>query len=67
MELYFNQVKDFKELEELAAKKEISILVTGQVLGDKEKWETDLIVMKPLVAYSKKQIEEQLERYRSLF
>ena len=65
MELYFNQVKDFKELEELAAKKEISILVTGQILGD-ENYKTNLTVMKPLIAYSKKEIEEWLKWYRGL-
>lgn len=64
-ELYFNQVKDFRELEELAAKKEILIMVTGQVLGDTN-LKTCLTIMKPLVAYSKKEIEEQLEWYGSL-
>lgn len=66
VELKLHMVKDFKELEELANKKEISILVTGQVLGEESKWKTNLTVMKPLVAYSKKQIKEQLKWFRSL-
>lgn len=66
VELKLSIVKDFPELEGLASKKEISILVTGQVLGDEEKWKTKLTLMKPLVAYSKKQIQEQLKWFRSL-
>ena len=65
-ELKLHLVKDFPELEGLATKKEISILVNGQVLGDKAKYKTNLMVMKPLVAYSKKQIQEQLKWYRDL-
>ena len=64
-ELKLHMVKNFQELEGLAAKKEISILVTGQVLDD-ENHKINLTLMKPLVAYSKKQIQEQLKRYRSL-
>ncbi len=65
-ELKLHVVKDFKELEEFAGRKEISILATGQVLGEESKWKTNLTVMKPLVAYSKKQIPEQLKLYGSL-
>ncbi len=64
--LKLHVVKDVSEMEELARKKEISILVTGQVLGEEMKWKTSLTVMKPLVAYSKKQIQEQLKWFRSL-
>ena len=66
VELKLHLVKDFSELEGLATKKEISILVTGQTLNDKMEYDTNLTLMKPLVAYSKKQIEEQLKWYRSL-
>lgn len=66
VEMELRVVKDFPELEGLAAKKEISILVTGQVLGDSTKYDTDLTVMKPLIAYSKRQIQDQLKRYKSL-
>jgi len=65
-ELKLQVIKDFHELEGLAVKKEISILVTGQVLGD-DKHKTNLTIMKPLVAYTKKQIQEQLKWYRSLW
>ena len=63
-ELKLHLIKDFSELEQLAAKKEISILVTGQVLGEEVKWKTSLTIMKPLVAYSKGQIQEQLNKYK---
>ena len=53
-------------IEEMATKKEISILVTGQIFADKVKHKTNLTIMKPLIAYSEKQIEEQLKWYRSL-
>jgi len=66
VELKLHMIKDFKELEGLAVKKEISILVTGEVLGEETKYKTNLTVMKPLVAYSKKQIKEQLMGYGSL-
>ncbi|MDP3697982.1 MAG: THUMP domain-containing protein [Nanoarchaeota archaeon] len=66
VELKLHQVKNVQELEELATQKEISILVTGQTFGDKAKGKTNLTVMKPLIAYSKKQIEEQLNRYKNL-
>ena len=65
-ELKLYPLKEFSELEELAVKKQISILVTGQVLGDKAAGKTNLTAMKPLVAYSKEQIQEQLKWYRSL-
>lgn len=65
VELHFHELKDFQELEDFATKKEISILVTGQTLNDKS-YNTNLTVMKPLVAYSKKQIQEQLKGYESL-
>jgi len=65
-ELKLHLVNDFSELEGLATKKEVSILVTGQILGEKAKYKTNLMVMKPLVAYSKKQIQEQLKWYRDL-
>src|SRR3989344_3636344 len=65
-ELKLYLVKDFSELEGLATKKEIPILVTGQILGEETKWKTNLMVMKPLVAYSKKQIQEQLMWYGGL-
>lgn len=66
VELKLQAVKDFSELEELAVTRNISILVTGQVLADGAKHKTNLTIMKPLVAYSKKQIEGQLKLYRSL-
>ncbi|MDO8510859.1 MAG: THUMP domain-containing protein [Nanoarchaeota archaeon] len=65
-ELKLQVVKDFVELEGLAVKKEISILVTGQVLSEETKRKTNLTIMKPLIAYSKKQIEKQLKYYKSL-
>lgn len=65
VELKLQVVKNVQELEVAAAKKEISILVTGQVLGDKNH-KTNLMVMKPLIAYPKKQIEEQLKWYSGL-
>jgi len=65
VELKLQLVKDAAELDSLAKSENISILVTGQTLQD-QAHKTDLIVMKPLVAYSKKQIKEQLEWFRSL-
>lgn len=65
-ELKLNVVKDWSGVEELVTKKDVSILVTGQTLDDKTKYEANLTIMKPLIAYSKRQIQEQLKRYRSL-
>jgi|SRR3989344_6705763 len=64
-ELQLEIVQNHQELEGLAAKNEISILVTGQVLEDKN-YKTSLTIMKPLIAYSKKHIQEQLKWFRSL-
>lgn len=66
VELRLEIVKNIQELEELAARQNISILVSGQTLGGVTKWDTELTLMKPLIAYSKKQIEEKLKFYRSL-
>ncbi len=66
IELKLHQVKDFSELDELADKNGISVLVTGQNLKDNPKYNTKLIVMKPLIAYSEKQIGDQLNKFRSL-
>ena len=66
VELKLNVVKDFKELEQLAVAQNVSILVTRQTLAVATKYKTDLMVMKPLIAYSKEQIQEQLKLYRSL-
>src|SRR3989344_1504559 len=53
-ELKLRLVKDFSMIEEMATKKEISILVTGQIFADKVKHKTNLTIMKPLIAYSEK-------------
>ena len=65
-ELKLNVVKDFKKLEELAVAQNVSILVTGQTLADETKYGINLILMKPLIAYSQKQIQDQLKWYRGL-
>jgi len=66
VELRLRLVKNAAEIDSLAKSEKISILVTGQTLSDKGKYDGELTVMKPLVAYSKKQIKEQLEWFRGL-
>ena len=66
VELKLYVVKGFPELEKLATEENISVLATGQVLDDHSKYKTNLILMKPLIAYTKKQIQEQLKWYRSM-
>ena len=66
VELRLRLVKNAAEIDSLAKSEKISILVTGQTLSDKGKYDGELTVMKPLVAYSKKQIKEQLEWFMGL-
>lgn len=56
-------VKNFSGLEEFMVDKKISVLVSGQRFDNYKKLETKLTVLRPLVAYGKKEVQNELEKY----
>ena len=62
--LTFKLVKDFLEVDSFAQEKEILSLIVGNTFEDKGEYKTDLMVLKPVVAYSLLQIEEQLKKFQ---
>ncbi len=63
--LTFKLVQDFKELDPFAKEKSISVLVVGDTFETRKEYKTDLMVMKPLVAYNSGQAGEQLIQFQS--
>ncbi|MBI2662200.1 hypothetical protein HYX11_01965 [Candidatus Woesearchaeota archaeon] len=63
LKLEFKKFKNFKELEEFAVGSGYSILVSGQNYDNYQKYETNLLVVRPLIAYDDKDILEQLNLF----
>lgn len=58
--LTFKLVQDFKELDTFAKEKSISVLVVGDTFETRKEYKTDLMILKPLIAYTSAQAERQL-------
>jgi thiamine biosynthesis protein ThiI len=58
-------INNIQELEDMTKKSNISILISGQNLNHKKEYNTDLLVMRPLIAYSDSKIKEELQRFRN--
>lgn len=58
--LTFKLVKDWGEIDAFAQEKEILSLVVGDTFEDKKQYPTNLMVLKPLVVYSKIEIKRKL-------
>ena len=63
LKLEFKKFKNFKELEEFAISNNFSILVSGQNYDNYQKYDTNLMVVRPLIAYDDKNILEQLNSF----
>lgn len=56
-------VKDFDEIDKFATDKNLDIVVSGQNFDNLQDYESDLLVMRPLIAFNDGQIEDKLEMY----
>lgn len=52
-----------EEIDSFAREKEILSLVVGDTFEQRKEYQTDLMVLKPLVAYTREQIKEQLGKF----
>jgi thiamine biosynthesis protein ThiI len=63
IKLNFNLVKSFEEIEEKCSEYKINILVCGQTFGEYKKLDTPLTILRPLIAYSKEEVNKELQSY----
>ncbi|MBU0456516.1 MAG: THUMP domain-containing protein [Nanoarchaeota archaeon] len=61
--LELKAVKDFFEIEKYAKDKKIKVLVSRQNFNNLNNYKTELIVMKPLIAYDDKKIKKELKEF----
>ena len=61
--LQLGKVRNFQEIEEIAPKNKVTALVSGQVLKNYKNHPLNLLVMRPLIAYSEEKIKEQLRLF----
>ncbi len=57
-------VKSWKEVEDFCNREKINILVSGQNFEDYSKYNTNLLVMRPLISYSQKKIKKELKKFK---
>jgi adenylyl- and sulfurtransferase ThiI len=62
-ELKLKIVKDVKELNQFATENHLDTLVVGDNFDNKKDYQRDLLIFKPLIAFSDKEIEEKLEKF----
>jgi len=63
VKIEFNLVKNFEEIEEKCNKYKINTLVCGQIFDEYKKLNTSLTLLRPLVAYSKEEVKQELKSY----
>ncbi len=63
MPLQFNVVKSFSEVEVFMRERELPALVVGQRFDEFQKLDFSGVVLRPLVAYNKEQMEEGLREF----
>lgn len=56
-------IKDFAELERFVRENKLSVLVSGQRFEQYKEYSTKLTVLRPVVAYSGGQVEEELRKF----
>jgi len=56
-------VKDSFELEKFAKENKIEVLVSSQTFENYKEYSTSLLVFRPLIAFSEKEIKEKLEKF----
>jgi adenylyl- and sulfurtransferase ThiI len=61
--LDFKLLRDWNEAEDFCVQNKIDILVCGQTFDRYKKIDTKLTIVRPLVAYSKKEVEEELLKF----
>ena len=59
-------LEDIQEAGSLAETKRAKAIVTGQTLNKYEELDTSLPVLRPLIAFTDEQIEDELKRYADL-
>lgn len=64
--LNLSEIKDFKELGLFCERENITVLVSGQTLEKYKRYKTKLTTMRPLIAYSEKEIEKELEKLSAI-
>jgi tRNA uracil 4-sulfurtransferase len=58
-------VKDFNELEKFSSEKKIDVLVVGDNFENRKDYSVDLLIFRTLIAFSDKEIVENLEEFSS--
>ncbi len=58
-------VKDFNELKKLVSEKNYDVLVVGDNFENRKDYSNNLLMFKPLIAYSDKEIEMKLKEFRN--
>jgi len=59
-------VADFKQLEHYARQEDLTTLVSGQHFGTYGPYQTNLVTLRPLIAYTWERIARELEEFNSL-
>ena len=59
-------VKDWSEVEDYAREKEFSALVCGQNFEKYQKIDSNLLILRPLIAYNPVEIKEQLKMFKKV-
>ncbi len=58
-DIELTKVKSMRDIEKIAEEKELNALVVGQTLDDFKDVKTNLVVLKPLIVFSEKEINEK--------
>ncbi len=61
--LVLREVQTFKDLEHIAGDK---ILVSGQTFDHYKKYDTSLVIVRPLIAYNEQRVQEELEYFKNI-
>ncbi|HIH12542.1 TPA: hypothetical protein HA242_02355 [Candidatus Woesearchaeota archaeon] len=63
-QLELRQFRNLAEIEKFALSKKIFVMVCGQRFEDFKKYDTSLVVLRPLVGYSEEDVQRELQKYK---
>jgi len=52
-----------KDLQEFASSKKVDVLVSGQTFTDYSKYDSDLLMLRPLIGYGEKEVRKELKKF----
>ena len=64
VELKMIKIKTFKDLDELRGKTKIGSIITGHLLENNKKLNTDLVKLSPIMFWTRKEISSKLRQIR---